>query len=466
VNRFYSIVFLSLWAPTSFASQPIEVYQLVSDHTYIQAPLEKEIYFYSQDANLSDVYVKDAQGNNLPYRVIDVPHKSQGIVRETPVPFFAIAPGTSPDMLRTLSSTRIEIKADQVQVEVNPEIKSLGEIKEKPEFYLLHLQAIDHLGKNEKNLKLKALILDWDKSQDQYQTWALSGSNDLRQWNFIRNGSLVRLEKDGYQLLQNKIELDLSPDSYAYLKLTCMEFCTDLRLTQIKLQEESHQNFVPPATTWDVEGEAVSANAIKLFERDNWRAAAVWEFTREEHANINSLAIEFGEQTYGDQLRLLGKKRRQDPWALVHQGIWFNLRLGADWQSTAALDLHGQWRYFRLELAAVTQLAPKLVLHSEPRLIQFVGNQMPPYKLVVQPGSPGSQVNVLNAMLRNYSPDWSNHEWQFLNPPKPEASRRIYWQSVLLWGCMLLAVLLLAIMALSLFRQMGRPATPEEKYKK
>lgn len=105
----YVIALFFLFPVVQVNAEPLAVYQLESDQAYIQAPLEREIYFYSQDTNLMDVSVQDVKGNNLPFRIITTPTKSQGILRETPIPFFAIAPNTSTELLRTLSSTRIDI---------------------------------------------------------------------------------------------------------------------------------------------------------------------------------------------------------------------------------------------------------------------------------------------------------------------------------------------------------------------
>lgn len=459
----YLLTFLCSMFATQVNANSLAVYQLESDQTYIQAPLEHSIYFYSSDPHLSDVSVQDSQGNNLPFRIVDVPKKSREILHKTTIPFFPIAPDTSTEILHTLSSTRIEIRSDQVQVDIKPDIQTIQENTEPPEFYLLDLQSIQKRAADEKDLALNALILDWDKPQDQYQTWALSGSNDLRNWQFIRNGSLVRLEKEGYQLLQNRIDLEFGPDKFAYLKLACVEFCSNLRITQVTLEEKSKQTFTPETMKWSLTGTPVSGKAIKLSETDDWRADAIWEFAREDRAPADRLKIDFAQQIFGNKLRLLAKNREQDAWSLVYQGIWFNSRVGTEWRSSSSISLNHQWKYFRVELGSEvpSDFVPKLVFEAEPRLVQFVGNNNSPYRLVIQSANVAqSQLAILDSLLKDYSPTWHFLEWQFLNPPFPDRAMVVSWRSLVLWGCIILAVILLAGMAIKLSRQMNAAASP------
>jgi len=104
-----------------------------------------------------------------------------------------------------------------------------------------------------------------------------------------------------------------------------------------------------------------------------------------------------------------------------------------------------------------------------PKWVEFVANQSPPYQLVIDPGTDSAaQTSILESLLKNHTPAWINHEWRFLNPPKPYASLEISWKTLLFWSVMILAVLLLAVLSVKLFKQMNTSTNQgsEDSYKK
>jgi len=463
-----SLLLLSIGA---VAEEVIPVYEINSQDTFIQAPLNHEIYFYSRSPELNDVQVQDAQGNNLPFRLIDVSAESRTLYRETPAVFFPVAANTSEETLRTLSSTSISINTNKVQVEIKESSTNPDITIDNPDFYLIDLTGFQKKSTTASGLKLNALRLNLNNTADVsgkpfYQTWELSVSNDLHHWNLITSTSLVQLHKEGHSLIQDKIPLGFDYQDYAYLKLRCIEFCADVQLSSINILEESTEQFFPADTHWKLEGKTASQKSIKLDINDAWQSSAAWNFVRNDVAPIEHFSIDLGTQSYGDKIRLLGRSRSQDAWELVYQGIWFNTKVGSQWYASAPQPLYGPshgrpYSEFRLELAGQLQANydPALVFHTQSRFIRFITNEMPPYRLVVTSESNApAQARILDGLIRNQSPQWVNHQWTFLNPPKPEFVAQVSWRSLVFWGLLILAVLLLAVMAVKLFKQMNTEA--------
>jgi Protein of unknown function (DUF3999) len=450
------------------AEAAIPVYEINSKETFIQAPLDQEIYLYSQDSELSDLQVQDAQGNILPFRVMDISAESLTLNRETPAVFFPVAANTSEETLRTLSSTSININTDKVQVEIKESAANPELTIEQPDFYLVDLTAFQKKSAQSSALKLNALRLNSsanpidNKGVTSYQIWELSVSNDLHNWNLISTTSLVNLQKEGHSLVQDKIPLNIDYQDYAYLKLRCIESCSNVQLSQIYIIEESTEQFFPADTQWQLKGKPSSEKAIKLEMNDSWQTSAAWNFVRNDVAPIEKFSINLGTQSYGDKIRLLGRTRKQDAWELLYQGIWFNTKVGSQWYVSSPQALYGHnYREFRLELVGQLQpdTNPELVFYTQSRFIQFIANETPPYKLlVVESANSEGQARILDSLLNNQSPDWINHQWTFLNPPKPENVRSISWRSLMFWGLLILAVALLALMAIKLFKQMNTKA--------
>jgi len=443
----------------SYAQSSISVYEINSDKTYIQANLEQEIYYYSRDAQLRDLQIQDAHGNSLPFRLIDLTDQFSALEKETPAIFFPVAPNTSEVTLRDLGKMSIQIDDSQVRVDIHRSPAELTNPIENPDFYLIDLAGYQKRLGSTKNLKLTSLILDWDQ-QNSYQTWELSASNDLSNWRMLSETNLVKLEKEGQSLIKNQIPLNIDLHNYTYLKLRCVEKCQNLRISQMKIREELKDIFHPAKTQWTLNGErSNSQKPIKLNPTDNWKSHIAWDFKRDDHALIETLSINLGSQIYSDKVRLLGRYRKQDPWQLIYQGVWFNAKVGEEWYSSNPINLYqNNYPEFRLELAGnlLEAIQPALVLTTQTRAVQFIGNQTPPYHLVVQDQvSSVTQEQILEGLLKGHSVQWNYHKWTFLNPPTPEIGMVISWRSLVFWAFLLLALVVLAYLAINLFRQMN-----------
>lgn len=446
----------------AFANVPaVPIYEINSRETFIQAPLDHQIYFYSQDTELDDLQVLDAEGNKLPFRISDIAVESQNIQREIPAIFFPVAPNTSEELLRSLGSTSIQVNSEKVQVEIIESSTISAPKIDTVDFYLIDLKTFQKNSSNSSGLKLTALKLGLPQEDNSYQTWSVSGSNDLRQWTSLSTSSLVQLRKEGHSLIQDKIRLHLDYHDFGYLKLRCEANCSSAQLSSISIIEDSRLQFFPADMQWTLTGETSSKKVVKLDENDRWQSSVAYEFIRDDVAPIENFAIDLGEQLYGDRIRLLARNRSQDAWQLMYQGIWFNTKLGQEWYSSKAQPLYGNYRQFRLELLNPIQTQPQLVFYAKSKWVQFIGNDSPPYRLMVSNLQEAeSQTRILDSLLHSQflngqSPGWVNHQWVFLNPPKPESVASLSWRSLVFWGLLTLAVALLALLSIKLFRQMN-----------
>lgn len=439
----------------------VPIYEIKSQETFIQAPLDHQIYFYSRNTELGDLQVIDAKGNKLPFRIAEIAMESQNIQREIPAVFFPVAPNTSEELLRSLGSTSIQVNSEKVQVEIIESSIAPAPKIDTVDFYLIDLKTFHRNSSNSSGLTLKALKLGLPQEDNSYQTWSVSGSNDLRQWTSLSTSSLVQLRKEGHALIQDKIRLNLEYQDFGYLKLRCEANCSSTNLSSITIIEDSKLHFFPADMRWTLAGEASSKKVVKLDENDRWQPSTAYEFIRDDVAPIENFAIDLGEQLYGDRIRLLARNRSQDAWQLLYQGIWFNTKLGQEWHSSKAQPLYGNYRQFRLELLNPIQTQPQLVFYTKPKWVQFIGNDSSPYSLVVSTLQEAeSQTRILDSLLNSrflngQSPGWVNHQWVFLNPPKPESISSLSWRSLVFWGVLTLAVVLLALLSIKLFRQMN-----------
>jgi hypothetical protein len=136
--------------------------------------------------------------------------------------------------------------------------------------------------------------------------------------------------------------------------------------------------------------------------------------------------------------------------------------VGDRWFSSNKLfSLHQDFTELRLEFATELKpdLTPELVFQLDSKYVQFIGNQTPPYRLVVERDSNAdAQVRIFNSLINNQSVNWVNHKWAFLNPQYHEVRSGVSWKSILFWSFLLVAVGLLGWMATKLIRQMNTPS--------
>ena len=139
--------------------------------------------------------------------------------------------------------------------------------------------------------------------------------------------------------------------------------------------------------------------------------------------------------------------------------------MGDQWQTNDPIHLDkNSDKYWRVELneTAKNKINPVLVFGWQPIQLQIITNNKPPYTLAI-----GGQQNsysrdqVFNELLGKANPTWISGSLVSLNV-KPEvitaAKKTTDWKQLLFWAALLLAVVVLLIFSLKLFKQMKLPS--------
>lgn len=454
-------VFLSCLLGTMANAEVIPVYQIdnASD-IYVQTTLTHDIYRYSADALLNDLVVTDQQGNKLPYRLVAPSTKNTEKAQQTNVRFFPVPVGSPPEMLLALSSASIRLDDNEISVSVVKRDKEeLLDQTAPTDFYVVDL--------SEWRARADALMLLWPvNEQHQYLEVQVNGTNDMTNWTPITKTTLVQLHKDGEQLTRNKIALNLKEFEYAYLQLKFTRGGDNLQLTQVAVENTDKITDAPTPDSWQISGVLAKKQESALHSINSGKKAAVaaWEFERDDIAPINRVSINLGEVMYGDQIKVFSRRSEKQPWQLIHQGIWFNAQVGSTWQQSDALKVHQntdtQWRVELNELLR-TQANPQLVFTRQPELLQFIANNSAPYKIAIDtqaaPGSQATSTQIFKQLVNGKELQWAQANFTELNPNINYFARhsmQIGWKTMLFWGIMIGAVLVLVGVAVRLMGQM------------
>ncbi|MES2824604.1 MAG: DUF3999 family protein [Pseudomonadota bacterium] len=463
----YGAVFVLLWSLQTFAAEenPIAIYRLSETQgTYLQVPLSHDIYRYSQYADLRDLVVVDADYNHLPFRMVSLTMTPAARIQRqentTVLPFYPISANATPAAIRALRTTHISVTDNDVQVHVN---HSVAPASATPDFYLVDVSAL--------KTKLTHIQIDWlPNEKNQYLEVQLEASSDLQHWIDLGRSTLVQIVHHEQQLKRNRIAVDIAPNTYEFLRLKILQGSERLQLTGITALQLFSELKLPniESEVWVVGGSLSGKQTTVYFPDQHSKSysVAAWEYIRDETTPAATLLLNLGEHTYGDSLKVFSRPSEKQHWQLRYEGIWFNARVGNQWQQSDEMSLSGIGdKLWRIELneSAQNTLKPTLVFSWQPIHLQIITNNKPPYSLAINLQKKVAQSSqIFNQLLEKTNPVWISAGLESLHVD-PSAvtpsSQALDWPKYIFWGCLMTALFLLLCFALRLFRQVNQELT-------
>jgi hypothetical protein len=459
-------VFFLLWSMQTFAAQekPVSIYRLSETQgTYLQVPLSHDIYRYSQYADLRDLVVIDAGNNSLPFRMVSLTMtpatKVERQENSTLLAFYPVSANATPATIRALRTTNISVTDNNVQIQVNNSAASAVS-SATPDFYLIDVSTL--------KTKLTHIQIDWlPHEKNQYLEVQLEASSNLQHWIDLGRSTLVQIVHQEQQLKRNRIALDIAPNSYEFLRLKILQGSEMLQITGITaLQVFSELKLAKiESETWALEGSLSGIQTTVYFpsQRSKSYAVTAWEYVRDENTPAATLSLNLGENTYGDSLKVFSRASEKKNWQLRYEGIWFNARVGNQWQQSDEISLSGNSdKLWRIELneSAQNTLKPTLVFSWQPIQLQIIANNKPPYSLAINLQNTTSQSSqVFNQLLEKMSPIWISAGLESLHVDPiavTPSSQAVNWPKYIFWGCLITALFLLLCFAVRLFKQVNR----------
>ena len=463
IKKYISLGVCILGVSTLANADVIPVYQIdQAPDTYVQTTLTHDIYRYSANTQLNDLVVTDQQGNKLPYRLIAPTTTNIEQAQQTPVRFFPVPVGAPPETLLALSSASIRLDANEISVSVvKSDKQELLDQAAPTDFYVVDLSDF--------RTRVDALTLLWPLNEHhQYLEVQVNGTNDMTNWTPITNTTLVQLHKDGEQLTRSKIALNLKEFEYTYLQLKFTRGAEQLQLTQVAVENTDKIANAPAPDSWQVSGSLAKKqeSALHAINSGKKSAVAAWEFERDDIAPVSRVSINLGEVVYGDHIKVFSRRDKKQAWQLVHQGIWFNAQVGSTWQQSNPLSIHAnsdtQWRVELNELLR-THANPQLVFTRQPELLQFIANNSAPFKIAIDTqAAPDNQITnaqIFSQLVNGKELQWAQTSFTELKPNLNHFARhsmQIGWKTLLFWGIMIGAVLVLVGVAVRLMGQINK----------
>ena len=440
----------------------IPVYQVnQADATYLQTTLTHDIYRYAADSQLNDLVVTDQQGNKLPYRLVSPEVKKTEQTQLTEVRYFPVPVGAAPETLLVLSSASIRLDDNEISVSAVKDHNETQDQSVATDFYVVDLSEV--------RSRVDRLRLLWPVNErHQYLEVQVNGTNDMTNWSAITKTTLVQLQKDGEQLTRNTIQLNLTEMQYAYLQLKFTRGGDDLRLTQVHIENTDKLTSAPELDKWQLAGALAEKQDSAIYAINSGKKipVAAWEFERDDIAPVTRISIDLGTLMYGDNIKLFSRHTKKQPWNLVHQGIWFNAQVGETWQHSNPINIYAnsdtQWR---LELSEQVRSSanPQLEFIRQPELLQFIANKTAPFNIAINtkaiPGNQQTSKQIFSQLTDKQEINWQQTQFTELAPDLSGFARHsmnISWKTILFWGVLIGAVLVLVSIAARLLGQMKK----------
>lgn len=412
---------------------------VVSGQPFLRVELPLSVHRQAR-ADLADVRVFNGEGEALPFAF------SRG--EATALPSAPVSVPRFPLQAAAGGSERLEVR-----IESDGRLLSLQRSTASASpasAWLFDLSALRE--------PVQALALEWAPPPADFSaTVRLEGSDNLRDWAFVADAALLDLRFGGQQLLQRRIAFPAT--RYHYLRLT-------------------GSSALPPVTASAAEPlPAAAASPERMIEVQGAPGTEPGDYVFDLGARLvaTRIGLRLPQANTVAPVTWQVREGKREVWRdVVRTTVWRLQREGADVESPALETGAVPGRFWRLRVdpraGGLGAGVPVLRLYWHPTQLVFLARGKPPFTLAFGQRDAHPAQLPLASLLPGYRPGMEAslplaHAGAVVAlgghnapPPGQEDRRPPDWKRWLLWGVLLLAVGLLALMARSLLRQAPPPS--------
>ena len=407
--------------------------------------LDEAVYRSASQAGLGDIEIFNQEGQALPAALLSPAQPLAQPPRMLELPWFplpAVDPAAGGSDLRLVAERDTDGGIVRIEAATDARVAAAN----APGQWLVDASRLRE--------PVRALRLEWERPQQSLQArYRVEGSNDLRQWRTLNEGTtLLDLERGGERLHQARIELD---GQARYLRLLPLRSGPVPVLTGVTAELAPP----PPEARWEwveIEGERRREGGRDYFE---FVLPGRFPVERADVRLPGNSAVEW----------TLHSRERGDAAWLWRAGPWMAFQVGgaggANHSEPRPLATPVRDRHWRLTAGSpVGEALPVLRLGYRPEVMVFLAQGTPPFALAA--GSGNAQraeapiPALLDALRRQRGPGWQPAPAYLAEVPEELAGERalkaqhpLDWKSLLLWALLLGGAALVAALGLSLLRQ-------------
>lgn len=323
--------------------------------------------------------------------------------------------------------------------------------KETIRRYLIDASAVER--------PLEKLLLQWDETAGStLASVRVEYSDDLNNWRHIGGTqTLASLSYEGFRLGQR--ELELSSLEAKYLRISWPLGEKGIELSDVKAEVVR-------------QGEPVSRAWLTLTPGGEETHRGVYDFSVDGRFPVDRLKVKLPQPNTVVRAKLLSRATQgETPWRERYSGLLYSLQREGHTLKNDTITLSGvDDPYWRLEVetegGGIGRGSPLLELGWVAHRVYFVARGETPYSLAFGAATVEPVRSNLTPLLHRL--EQSEQGNGFIKPAAPGSlhelggERRLSpappplpWQKWLLWAVLLVGVLVLVLMARSLYRQMN-----------
>ncbi len=404
----------------------------------IVVPLD--VYAHATQLDLGDVRVFNAAGEIMPYAIRTASPTNADATTRKSIPIFPLY--GNPD--QAVNAMRITLETADSRVNVQTAAKR--EVNAKIEAYLFDARSLD--------APIDTLELSWQQRAPFAFNVHLESSDDLAQWHTVAQSlAIADLRFAGQTLTEKRLEF---PETRAHFFRLSWPASAPTTLDAAIAESRVHQTGEPGHQSFTVVGAAVAASP-DTYDFDVGGTIAV--------DRINLKLPESNNLVRGE---VLGRVRGVDPWTHVSDANFYQLDNQGTQIRNAALTISPvQYRYWQVHLLSPGSLGtalPALEVRWQPHELYFIARGAGPFQLAfgkaALSAAPSAVDQLLGATRGAAQIAVGTTQVGSLRElggvQQLVVTRSVNWKTWLLWAALVTGVLLLALMALKLSREMKR----------
>jgi hypothetical protein len=411
--------------------------------------LPAAVYLTSTREDLGDVRVFNDDGQPIP----DAIRRQQEITStetiHTDVPFFPLPN----DIATATGKLDITVRADGAIVSINKSGNGPAETDASTIRYILDLSGIKSSVD-----ALEFTIISRDRNY--LKRAMLEASDDLNNWSpLVQNAALSSLQYAGHDLVKNRI--NLAGPKPKYLRFTWQDEITQIRITGIRATLDNRIS--NHRRTWStVDGVGAKEKGRQIY---NFDTGGVFP--------VEQVEVLLPEENSLIDATLESRKNKKDTWRVRDTGLFYHLRMKNTHLERGPVTIGRTTdRYWRLEVKnedGMGTTPPRLKFAWQPDELYFLARGKGPFVLAYGNADAPAPGKPVDALMHALSDDQQSEMVAAAAPGRPlelkgeaalKPGMKIHWQRILLWSVLVIGVLVLAIITLRLFKQMGQTGTP------
>lgn len=439
--KLYNLLILALLSSNCSFAASFDL-EALGDQPLYQTDITPEVYQYSHQDNLLDITIRNADGESLPYTLMqyEEAHPTQLVEETKPLVIFPLQTGTA----KPAESINIHVAKGAEKTTLNISSNPLSQT---------HGSYLFDLGKD--HPIVKKLKVDWLGADNKMISMEAYSSSDLKNWSNIGQSVVFKSTVAGQTILQNTIDLyAITQDRYLQIRPQEVDDAS-FKLSSVsveysKLQENQQVNL------WQ------TLNVLKREQASNGDINIEFESMGRYPASY--LRITLPQQNTITNVKILTRNQADASWVGLTSAPLY--RVNERGRDTVNPDIKinaTAARYWRLTFSqsagGIGADNPTLSLGWLPQTIVWNARGKAPYMLMVgETSEPSTRVSLVNLLPSHqlgkkdtlpFASIGAMHTDESASNPWIDSPDRKRW---LLWAGLVLGVLVLAGMAYSLVR--------------